>query len=255
MSMQNTRRSHTLSLLTGLMVVVLAIAGTANAQSHASPGPDGVTVVNPQPKAPAANPIAPAKATASGETSRGPLEGVKVHGHWIIDVKNPDGTLAQHRDFENSLIGTNDMVGLLYGSEVASDFAIYLSGSTNPCSATSAYYCDIVHNLSVLPASARCGGAYDYCVTGLTVTPTFGQNPALVLAGSLTATQAGSVSLVGTFIGICGGPSTTLTTTSASSCAAGNNAYGYGALTQTSITSVPIINGQIIQVTVTITFS
>ena len=31
--------------------------------------------------------------------------------------------------------------------------------------------------------------------------------------------------------------------------------YGYSGLTQTGITTVPIINGQIIQVTVTITFS
>jgi hypothetical protein len=180
-------------------------------------------------------------------------QGIKVHGHWIIDVRNPDGTLAEHRDFENSLVGGNDILGFLYGAEVPSDFAVYLGSSTPPCNVSSGYYCDLVHNLSVLPASARCG--YDYCVTGLTVTPQFGQTPALVLAGNMTATQAGSITTVGTFVGICGSPTTTLTTTSASSCAAGNNGYGYGALTQTSITTVAITSGQIIQVSVTITFS
>jgi hypothetical protein len=30
-------------------------------------------------------------------------EGIKVHGHWTIEVRNPDGTLADRREFENSL--------------------------------------------------------------------------------------------------------------------------------------------------------
>jgi hypothetical protein len=30
-------------------------------------------------------------------------EGLKVHGHWTIDVRNPDGTLASHHEFENAL--------------------------------------------------------------------------------------------------------------------------------------------------------
>lgn len=29
--------------------------------------------------------------------------GIKVHGKWTIDVRNPDGSLANHRVFENSL--------------------------------------------------------------------------------------------------------------------------------------------------------
>jgi len=207
----------------------------------------------PDPQKPAAAAQTSAEEQAAKPKDDASHQGIVVHGHWIIDVRNPDGTLATHRDFENSLVGANDLLGFLYGSEVMSDFAVYLTGSTPPCVVASGYDCDIVHNLSVLPASARCG--YDYCVTGLTITPTFGTNPALVLAGNMTATQAGSITTVGTFIGICGTPSSTLTTTSASSCAAGNNAYGYGALTQTSITAVPVVSGQIIQVSVTITFS
>jgi hypothetical protein len=37
------------------------------------------------------------------EAPGGPHEGIKVHGHWTIEVHNPDGTLANHREFENSL--------------------------------------------------------------------------------------------------------------------------------------------------------
>lgn len=41
-------------------------------------------------------------------------EGIKVHGHWIIDVRNADGSLAEHRDFQNSLDSTNGANALLY---------------------------------------------------------------------------------------------------------------------------------------------
>ena len=192
-----------------------------------------------------------------GETSKDDAshQGIRVHGHWVIDVRNPDGTLAEHRDFQNSLVGSNDMLGLLYGSEVMSDFTVYLAGSTPPCvpPGGAGYYCDLVHNSAVLPANARCTA--DYCAAGLTITPTFGASPALVLAGNLTATQAGTISTVGTLIGICGTPTTTLTSVSAASCAAGNNPYGYGALTQTGITPLSVTSGQLVQVTVTISFS
>lgn len=35
---------------------------------------------------------------------RGTREGIKVHGHWTIDIKNPDGSLASHHEFENALV-------------------------------------------------------------------------------------------------------------------------------------------------------
>src|SRR5205807_2421379 len=54
---------------------------------------------------PAAN--APALAQATTATASEPkgaqMEGIKVHGHWIIDVRNPDGTLVTHSEFENAV--------------------------------------------------------------------------------------------------------------------------------------------------------
>jgi hypothetical protein len=40
-------------------------------------------------------------------------EGIKVHGHWVLQVKNPDGTLGERREFENSLVtsGSNGFLG------------------------------------------------------------------------------------------------------------------------------------------------
>jgi hypothetical protein len=34
---------------------------------------------------------------------KGQSEGITVHGHWVIDVRNPDGKLVTHREFENAL--------------------------------------------------------------------------------------------------------------------------------------------------------
>src|SRR5439155_9641455 len=44
-----------------------------------------------------------------------PGDGIKVHGHWTIDVRNPDGALASHNEFENALEpgGASALSGLL----------------------------------------------------------------------------------------------------------------------------------------------
>src|SRR5882762_9418538 len=45
-------------------------------------------------------------ASQGGEKSSGaggPHEGIKVHGHWSIDIRKPDGTLVKHNEFENAL--------------------------------------------------------------------------------------------------------------------------------------------------------
>ena len=41
----------------------------------------------------------PTEAPASNGSQQ---EGIAVHGHWTIEVRNPDGTLADRREFENS---------------------------------------------------------------------------------------------------------------------------------------------------------
>ena len=43
-------------------------------------------------------PVSPAKREPGGTH-----EGVKVHGHWMIEVKEPNGKLISHTEFENSL--------------------------------------------------------------------------------------------------------------------------------------------------------
>ena len=39
-----------------------------------------------------------------------------MHGHWVIDVRNPDGTLASHVEFENALTqGGADVLAMILG--------------------------------------------------------------------------------------------------------------------------------------------
>src|SRR5690349_20637709 len=98
---------------------------------------------------------APARAQEEKETPRGPGDGIKVHGHWTIDVKNPDGSLASHHEFENALTpkGADTLAAVLsrkitmvgWGVELGSDFT---APSLNPCQGP----CEIVE-----PAVAAAG--------------------------------------------------------------------------------------------------
>jgi hypothetical protein len=93
---------------------------------------------------------APAKAPAPEKAaSQGINTGIKVHGHWIIEVKNPDGTVATHREFENSLTnlqgygGTQALALLLTGQAKLGSLGWVVglqslnSGNTSPCGQTS----------------------------------------------------------------------------------------------------------------------
>ena len=75
-----------------------------------------------------------AKSAAGEKVATAPakpgVEGIKVHGHWIIDVRNPDGSLAQHRDFENSLAdGGYFLTGAVSGYALIGGYFINLVGN------------------------------------------------------------------------------------------------------------------------------
>src|SRR5205814_7519062 len=67
----------------------------------------------------------------------GPREGIKVHGHWTIVVKNPDGTVAQRREFENALVTTGGylLARILAGRITPGPWLITLPGAcgTDSC--------------------------------------------------------------------------------------------------------------------------
>jgi len=58
-----------------------------------------------------ASSTASAQDTGDGATT----EGIKVHGRWTIEVREPDGTVVERREFENALINPPLMANLLTG--------------------------------------------------------------------------------------------------------------------------------------------
>jgi len=89
-----TRASLVLAAVFGL---VLSAANVSRAQAASGSVAAGRSAAQaPELASDAARPAAnPSEAPSSG--------GVKVHGHWTIDIKNPDGKITTHREFENSL--------------------------------------------------------------------------------------------------------------------------------------------------------
>lgn len=190
---------------------------------------------------------------------------VEMHGHWVIDVRNPDGTLAEHRDFENTITGYGQelLIGILSGYVVPSDYGIFLStNGTAPCATVTSGYpgCAIVRSLTTLPASALCPNYT--CFTGLTYSANLvdsgSSGSTFTLAGNFTASQAGTINGVTTDYGTCAaniGATTALSTVSPSTCSTTAGSGGYRTVSQASITTVNVVQSQIVQVTVTISFS
>jgi hypothetical protein len=196
-------------------------------------------------------------------------QGMKVHGHWVINISNPDGTVVQHHEFENSLEGSAQgfMVGLLSGYMVPGDWMIVLGAQSGPAACDATYeFCGLIHNAATYPAQGYCG--IYYC-TGSTLSYAynFGTGFAgpysIVLTGSITANQTGTVGSVYTLLNTCAniGYSATadpssIETSSPTACVTQTNpSTWYGPFTDTNITPISVTSGQQIQAIVTITFS
>lgn len=109
-------RFRALALLPAAGLVLLCpCASWARSQSTAKPAASAkATPVSKA--APQSKQVAAMKAPAKGLNT-----GITVHGWWKIDVRNPDGKLVTHREFENQLItgGSGDaLLARVLGREV-----------------------------------------------------------------------------------------------------------------------------------------
>jgi hypothetical protein len=258
-------------LLFAALASVFVVAGSASAQEpSASPlALKGVTTNAPASEVRAANYIAlDTENTTSSLVDDGLHQGIKLHGHWIIDVKNPDGKLVQHRDFQNSILydGQQYLTALMSGYAVAGTYAIYFAnnGATNTnavCTAGQFPYCAIVQSTTASLGPQFC--SFYQCVGGLTVTPTFGVGPTVKLAGNITAPNAGIIAVVYTAPSGCNAQGvttvqpTSVATITPAQCMVTTGGYSMGGTsTGTTLASpVSVVAGQIIQITVTLSFS
>jgi hypothetical protein len=171
----------------------------------------------------------PAAAPAGQSAPKGQQEGIRVHGHWVIEVRNPDGTVASHHEFQNEIgvDGGNILAGLLQGYVVPQGFVVrlqggvcgqspqcYLASSTAPCSEAALY-----------------GGqpCLDKAISAIVPTTTFDGIPSgpLTLTGSFPATQSGVISAVYSELNMClpvtGGYAVQSSTYSPKACAQAQN--------------------------------
>jgi len=134
-------------------------------------------------------------------------EGIQVHGRWVVEVHDPDGTLVKRLEFDNALApgGAQLLAQYLTGSSAAR-WVVELGnygGSINPCNGgTNGNFtqnsCLIVDGASVpLP-------------TGTSIFPTLtaalggSASDQVVLTGTATALVAGQIDYVATREGACG---------------------------------------------------
>ena len=172
-------------------------------------------------------------------------EGIRVHGHWTIDVKNPDGSLASHYEFKNALdsFGATALAQMLARQKSTGVWGVSLwqigSGLRPPCPSYFNGACTIGEVGSTDPEAQ---------FKTLTVTvPTAGPNAGkLVLSGNATAEADGDIAQVSTSLGLCAG------TTATASC----TRFRDIPFTAHNFPSpIVVLAGQIIQVTVVISFS
>jgi hypothetical protein len=197
----------------------------------------------------------------------GQHEGIKVHGHWSIEVRAPGGSVVRHVEFENSLdpgfsysdpaTGQVKVVpgGAALLSAVASNqwniapnWAVWLvgpSGLSKVLVATDSP-CPLGACIITVGCAPSGGTNCNLSVTPLGTTPAF---TGMSLTGSVTATQNGQISTVATLAYVtC--PAFT------PNCLPG----GSGGASFTSSTNFPgapisVSAGQTVAVTVNISFS
>ncbi len=96
-------------MLVCLLAVALASAASSFAQSNAGTAPKAAD-------AKAAQPSASSLTAKAAKAPRGTGEGIQIHGQWTIEIRNRDGSVARHLEFENSLVGDGPAVlALLLG--------------------------------------------------------------------------------------------------------------------------------------------
>ncbi len=282
-NLRSLRGSHLVVFMAATVFVLLGVA-MAPAQTASSSDHAVRPVVLSQRQAAAVAALQTEKTESEAKPDDASHQGIKVHGHWKIVVKNPDGSLDSTHEFENSLQDGGVLISyLLAGQASAGEAAIFLSNKTACLS--NGPMCSIITGSSTgyWAASDFCTGSSPagVCYPGLNThvdLQTFYTSDdiafykaSLILSGSFVATYSDTIINVGTFFTGCSGPSGRTTVTPAQ-CYANQMAAGTtvgelppGAypdpylgpgLTGTSLNPpIEFLSGQTVQVTVTLSFS
>jgi hypothetical protein len=180
---------------------------------------------------------------APPKDSSGRNEGIKVHGHWVIEVFNPDGSKAARHEFENSLAasGSQTLAGVLARTSTPARFSLFLHAvppDVSPWPGADGFIVDA----AAVPAQ----GTGPHTFPTLTTQLTGSNSNQILIKGTATAVSQGVIDEVLTMLDFCS-PSV-----APSACNAPSTTNFFTGATPPQI---PLAAGQIVQVTVTISFS
>ena len=129
-------------------------------------------------------------------------EGVQVHGHWTIEVRDPDGSLVSHQEFENDLASSGPWVlsEILIGHATAGPWDIALWCDPLSCSP----FRDDSGNPNIgyieEPCSTNSGSNFFYDLSR----SQDDFSGKVILTGNAEAQAAGNITTVATGIWYCG---------------------------------------------------
>jgi hypothetical protein len=192
-------------LLAALVAVVLSAAGISRAQSNppasaparsATAGQVQVLQSTDSVSTPKTGDPGTPTAAREGQNSRGKNEGIKIHGYWKIDVRDPDGKLVSHTEFENALT-TSDPNGLSGDFFLAKSLAGSLA-SVQTASKVTIATADIIALQIGVNTNGLSPGALNNTVNVLPTGPCGGQG-CLVPTTVVSSPPANQVTLSSTF--------------------------------------------------------
>lgn len=225
------------SALRAILVVALVLGITPTAAAQSAKG-----------KSDGAGAPASAKARAAAKPSGGRQEGIKVHGHWVIDIRNPDGTLASHHEFENALAsgGGDQLLALLLahkGNPGRWELSLAAAvGGVSPCEGGTggrfANWCRIIESDATNPTGGNAESKDLNVVVGTGFT--------VIMQGTITALVNGAVGRVSTSLGLCAPSDPT---------AVCHSAGWTNLFTDAFPAPIAVVASQIMQVKVTLSFS
>jgi hypothetical protein len=225
------------------VILLLALVLTGCSSAPVTSAPANVPAVSA--------PLNSQEAVAAVKSDDGLNTGIKVHGSWTIEVTNPDGTVAEHREFENALTnqGAIFLAQVMGRAKSVGAWEIYID---NTSSGSNAFQYEPEPNV-FSPTGASINEPFEIPqdtseFNNLTVNvPLTGPNAnKLVLSGTAIAGRDGSINQVRTSLSV-------LPPTNPPTSIILGGSYIFSGTTLAS--PVTLTTGQQVAVTVVISFS
>jgi len=191
-------------------------------------------------------------AEENSQRSGGANEGIKVHGHWTIEIRQASGAIVTRREFENSIAGGSGdkLLAQLLSRQLSQGlWLITLVGSPQVCASPAVgVVCWIAEPGLLSTPSQPLVPSYEFETLKVSL-----NGNTLVLSGIATAYQSGAIIQVGTNNFPC---VPTFSVAAPCTVASNNTLEGEVPFTAATLSApISVSAGQTISVTVSISFS